>query len=332
MASRRVLLAACLAAAALADCPAEADDASLVQVGAGALSRGRQTTAELPEGISVDDVLSKAAKAQELLDKVIERELVMKGAAVNDSATDGAAAEAKATDDGVPALQQSLAEFIAMALFVIVGCGSACGIAKKEGSAWVLQVALTFGLAITVLAYAIGAYSGGQINCAVTFGLVLAGKLSVSQGLCNLAAQLAGSVVGALVLRAVYSDHANDLTGGLGSNGVSESFSKPSALLGEIVGTFLLMFVVLETAVNPMSEANRTVAPLAIGFAVFLAHSVLIPIDGCSINPTRSFGPALIAALTVSGKTDALKELWVFWLGPLLGAALAVPAYSLMAP
>ncbi|CAK0859532.1 unnamed protein product [Prorocentrum cordatum] len=186
-----------------------------------------------------------------------------------------ASAPEQAAGGAVPALRQSVAEFIAMAL----------------------SVALTLGFATTVLADCTGAYSGGQINCAVTFGLVLAGQLS-----------LAGSVVGALVLRAVYSDHSNDQTGGLGSNGVSEGFSKGSALLGEIVGAFVLMYVVIETAVNPMTEANRMVAPLAIGLAVFLwvldqSHKVV---------------------------RGTLKEMWIFWLGPLLGAALSVPAYFFM--
>ncbi|CAK0861835.1 unnamed protein product [Prorocentrum cordatum] len=253
-----LLAAACLAAAALAasadSCRAEEpiEDAALLQSSAAARSRGEHN----------DDVLSTATKVQELLDKVIEKEMALEGGNPAAPATDGPQsgnATAAATDEAVPALHQSFAEFVAMTLFVIVGCGSACGIANKEGSAWVLQVALTFGFAITVLAYSIGAYSGGQINCAVTFGLVLAGQLSVTQGLLNLAAQLAGSVVGALVLRAVYANHAkDDQTGGLGCNGVGEGFSKGSALLGEIVGTFVLMYVVLETAVNPMSVANRT--------------------------------------------------------------------------
>merc|ERR1719453_2634263 len=79
------------------------------------------------------------------------------------------------------------AEFIAMTLFVTISCGSAMSVAKSEGSAWVLQVALTFGLSISALAYAIGHYSGGQINCAVTFGLMALGKLGVAQGFANFA-------------------------------------------------------------------------------------------------------------------------------------------------
>jgi MIP family channel proteins len=217
------------------------------------------------------------------------------------------------------------AEFLAMTLFVVIGCGSACGIAKAEGSAWVLQVSLTFGFAISVLAYSIGHISGGQINCAVTFGLWLAGELPMLQGVFNLVAQLAGSVVGAFVVRFMYPDE-KDLTGGIGSNGVGEGFGPHSALVGEVVGTFLLMYVVMQTAVDADTEANRALAPVAIGLAVFLAHSLLIPIDGCSINPTRSFGPAVVASLT--GKKGTFQDMWIFWLGPLAGATLAICAYK----
>jgi len=213
-----------------------------------------------------------------------------------------------------------LAEFVAMTLFVILGCGSAMGACRDPG--WVLQVALTFGLAITALAYAVGHHSGAQINCAVTFGLVLAGKETVAQGLCNFVAQMLGSIVGSLILTAMIPEE-KDKTGGLGSNGVSEGMSKVNALVGEIFMTFLLMFVVLETAVSAESKANRVMAALAIGFAVFLAHSVMIPIDGCSINPTRSFGPALVRRLCYKN-AGSFEEMWVFWAGPLLGAAGAV--------
>merc|ERR1719482_1677703 len=92
-------------------------------------------------------------------------------------------------------MKKCVAEFVAMTLFVFIGCGSAMSVAKLEGSAWVLQVSLTFGVAITVLAYTIGHYSGGHINCAVTLGLVITGNCSVLQGIGNLVAQLLGSVL-----------------------------------------------------------------------------------------------------------------------------------------
>jgi MIP family channel proteins len=213
------------------------------------------------------------------------------------------------------------AEYVAMTLFVIIGCSSAMGIAGDAG--WILQVALTFGFAITSLAYAVGHYSGGQINCAVTLGLALHGQLEVPQAIVNFIAQMLGSVTGAYILTWMHPEE-NDKTKGLATNKIDDKYSITSALIGEAIMTFLLMFVVLETAVNPASKANRVVACIAIGLAVFLAHSVLIPLDGCSINPTRSFGPALVKKFFYKDSDDAFKDHWVFWLGPLCGAAGAV--------
>jgi len=227
-----------------------------------------------------------------------------------------------------------IAEFLAMALFVIIGCGSAMAVASGfdnddvGDSAWVLQVALTFGLAITALAYSIGHYSGGHINCAVTFGLVIAGQCEILQGLGNLVAQLLGSLAGAGILCAMFPAGA-DKTGGLGSNGISAAFGYGNALVAEAVMTFVLVWVVLQTACNPKSVGNRAQACIAIGFAVFLGHSVLIPIDGCSINPTRSLGPAIVAKIRYGDDITVFKDMWVFWVGPLLGALFAGVVYRL---
>lgn len=201
------------------------------------------------------------------------------------------------------------------------------GIANAEGSAWVLEVSLVFGFAITALAYSIGHYSGGHINCAVTLGLVLARECTVQQGLANFAAQMLGSLTGAMALCVLYPAES-DRTGGLGSNSVSDAYGWHNAFAGEVLMTFLLVFVVLMTAVHPDSKANRSQACVAIGFAVFLAHSVLIPIDGCSINPTRSFGPAVLAQVRYPG-SKSLRDMWVFWIGPLLGAAGAAGVWEL---
>jgi MIP family channel proteins len=219
------------------------------------------------------------------------------------------------------------AEYLAMTLFVVIGCGSAMAVCGEPG--WVLQVALTFGLAITSLAYTVGHFSGGQINCAVTLGLVLAGKLTAAQGVTNFVAQILGSLTGALLLTLMIPEAA-DKTGGLGTNKISDKLSKFNAFVGEFIMTFLLMFVVLETAVNPATKANREMAALAIGFAVFLAHAVLINVDGCSINPTRTFGPAMVRQMLYKNKADSLDEQLVFWAGPLLGAAGAVAISTAM--
>merc|ERR1719158_237654 len=129
---------------------------------------------------------------------------------------------------------------------------------------WFLQVSLAFGLAITVLAYTIGHYSGGQINCAVTFGLCITGNLSWSQGGMNLLGQLLGSFLGAVILNVIFGE-SRDETKGLGTNSVAEKDgTKPilGALVGEFAMTFLLVFVVLETAKNPAAAANAVNAPI----------------------------------------------------------------------
>lgn len=209
------------------------------------------------------------------------------------------------------------AEFFAMTLFVIIGCGSACAVAKEPG--WVLQVSLSFGFGISTLAYAIGHISGGHINPAVTFALVITGKCSIMQGVFNVVAQLMGAVVGAGILTAMFPED-EDKTGGLGANCAKDT---KAAFVAELFGTFLLVFVVFETAVNGASAQNREMACLAIGLAVFLAHSVMIPIDGCSINPARSFGPALVRKLCYTKDAGSFSDMWIFWTGPLLGAAAA---------
>lgn len=217
-------------------------------------------------------------------------------------------------------LAACLAEFLAMTLFVIMGCGSAMSVIGTPGG--ILQVALTFGLAITALAYSIGHYSGGHINCAVTLGLVITGQCGILQGLGNLGAQLLGSLAGAAILCAMFPSAA-DRTGSLGSNAVSATYGKGNAVVAEAVMTFVLMWVVLQTACNPKSSGNRAQACIAIGFAVFLAHSVLITVDGCSINPTRSLGPAVVAKIRYGADVTVFEDMWVFWVGPLLGAAAA---------
>jgi len=130
-----------------------------------------------------------------------------------------------------------------------------------------------------------------------------------------LIAQFLGALVGAGLLVAVYPDAAEL---GLGANYRAASVSISQAIIGETIATFLLVFVVLETALNERSVAKNN-APIAIGLAVFLAHTTLIPLTGCGINPTRSTGPALFA----KNGDKPLNDLWIFWLAPILGSLLA---------
>lgn len=190
--------------------------------------------------------------------------------------------------------QAAMAELIAMTLFVIIGCGAACANGASDSSNR-LQVALAFGMGILVLAYSIGHHSGGQINCAVTLSLVLGGQVPWYQGLTNLVAQLLGSLLGAGLLCGVFPCEV-DATKSVGTNIIDDRWGVGSVLLGEFLGTFILCFVVWETAVSPLASCGKN-ACIAIGFAVFLAHVILLPVDGCSINPTRSFGPAIVGII-----------------------------------
>lgn len=190
--------------------------------------------------------------------------------------------------------QAAAAELIAMTLFVIIGCGSACANGASNPSNR-LQVALAFGMGILVLAYSVGHHSGGQINCAVTLSLVLGGQVPWYQGLVNLIAQLIGSLLGAGLLCAVFPCEVDE-TKTVGTNIIDTRWGVGNVLVGEFLGTFLLCFVVWETAVSPVASCGKN-ACIAIGFAVFLAHVILLPVDGCSINPTRSFGPAIVGAI-----------------------------------
>lgn len=224
-------------------------------------------------------------------------------------------------------LKASIAEYLAMTLFVTVGCGSAMGVAKEPG--WVLQVALTFGVAITVLVYGIAHYSGGHINSAVTLAMVVTGHCTLMQGIFNFIAQLLGAITGALILTIVFPEE-QDKTGGLGTNAVPAGRTM-GAFVGEMTMTFLLVFVIFETAVNAAAKANSELAPLAIGFAVFLAHTVLIPITGCSINPTRSLGPALVRKFFYAKENQGtLEDMWVFWVAPCIGAVGAAVVSTMM--
>ncbi|KAI3430305.1 hypothetical protein D9Q98_004901 [Chlorella vulgaris] len=179
---------------------------------------------------------------------------------------------------------------------------------------WGVITAMAFGLAITVLAYATGHLSGGQMNPAVTLGLALTGNLGIVQAAANILAQIVGAILGSSFL---FATVPNSNSSALGSNSIAPGVSTGNAMMGEIVMSFVLVSVVLETAISKKSLA-RAQAPLAIGFAVFCAHAVLLPIDGCSINPARSLGPAIVSGTWPS-------TFWVFIVGPFVGALFAVP-------
>jgi len=233
----------------------------------------------------------------------------------------------------------SFSEFMAMLLFVFFGCGSASSNAQFQASgewvsASVLMISLQFGLAIVALAYATAHTSGAHINCAVTLALAIVGTCHPLRAVAYLVSQCLGSIAGALLLKAATAGSgALDRTGGLGANGLQNAHvGLGNAFVAEVMGTYLLVYVVLETAVNTKAVTaddgtmirgqKQTLAPLAIGLAVFLAHVVLVPITGCSINPTRSFGPSVVA--------NSWDHHWLWWVGPCTGAVLAAFTWLLL--
>jgi aquaporin Z len=219
-------------------------------------------------------------------------------------------------------MKKYLAELIGTMTLVLVGCGSAV-IAGQYIS--VLGVALTFGLAILALVYTIGPISGCHINPAVTLAMWLNGKISGKDSVYYVLSQCAGAILGAVILLGIASGNpAYSITGtGLGSNGFGANspggYSMFACFYAEVVFTFLFVLVVLGST---HKNAPKGFAGLAIGLALAFVHLVSIPITGTSVNPARSIGPAVVAALREWSGTP-LKDLWLFIAAPLVGAILA---------
>ena len=227
------------------------------------------------------------------------------------------------------------AEFIATGLFVFLGTASVvvavnvAGGAPGSGPAFVISVALAHGLAIALLVAATAKISGGHINPAVSFAAALTGKMKVSTACLYVAAQIAAAILGVLLLKAIVAGPAEF---GLGAHGLNvfnadtgfgildESVGNGAGagLLVEAVLTFVLVFVIFATAMDPKGLSH--LAPMAIGLAVLVDNLVGIPLTGASMNPARSFGPAVVA--------NIWDNHWIYWLGPLIGAGAAAIVYE----
>ena len=221
------------------------------------------------------------------------------------------------------------AEFVGTALLVIFAVGAATlsfgfRAAGASTSAGVVMTALTFGLVLLSLVYAIGPISGCHVNPAVTIGFVVSKRMSLSDAIGYWAAQFAGGIVGATVLWAIFEgapSYSRETVGlgadGWGSHSMIE-LNAGGAFAAEVVLTFLFVLVVL-SATSYVASANF--AGLAIGMALTAVHLFGIPLTGTSVNPARSLGPAII----VGG--DALSQVWLFIVAPLVGGAIAAVAH-----
>jgi aquaporin Z len=214
-----------------------------------------------------------------------------------------------------PTLVRSLAaEFVGTALLVLVGVGSAVAGLETGGP---VAVALAFGLVLLALAYALGPVSGCHVNPAVTLGVLLAGGMTTREAVGYWVAQLAGGIGGAALLALLTSDFGgvSDQTGAVGANDYGASISAGGAFLLEVLLTFVFVAVILLVTGR---SATPGFAGLAIGLTLAAVHLVGVPLDGTSVNPARSLGPALFAG------GDPLAHVWVFLIAPLIGAVLAV--------
>jgi aquaporin Z len=220
--------------------------------------------------------------------------------------------------------QRAIAELIGTFWLVLGGCGAAVLAAHfPEVGIGFVGVALAFGLTVLTMCYAIGHISGGHLNPAISFGLMVGGRFRGADFLAYVIAQVLGATLAAVVLYLIASGKAGfDLSGGLANNGYGEhspgGYSLGAAFLCETVMTFMFLIVVLGST---DARAPKGFAPIAIGLCLTLIHLISIPVTNTSVNPARSTGPALI----VRGWT--LGQLWLFWVAPLLGAGLAGLAY-----
>lgn len=210
-----------------------------------------------------------------------------------------------------------VAEFIGTFVLVFFACGTAAvtGCKTNEINAAYFLTALAFGLVIVAMAYSIGNVSGCHINPAVSIAMLVSGKLSIVDFLGYIAAQFAGAIAGAAALMGVIGKEMGLGTNGLYLDSVGKSFSI------EVILTFVFVIAIL--GVTSKIE-NGSVAGIVIGLTLTLVHILGIYFTGTSVNPARSFGPALFMG------GDALKYIWVFIAAPLVGGVLAALVYKLL--
>ena len=216
------------------------------------------------------------------------------------------------------------AELFGTFWLVLGGCGSAVLAAKfPEVGIGLLGVSLAFGLTVLSMAYAVGHISGGHFNPAVSVGLVFGGRFSKADLAPYVGAQVVGAVLGAVVLYLIASGQAGfDPKAGFAANGYGEhspgGYSLFAALITEIIMTYMFLMIILG---GTDERAPMGFAPIAIGLALTLIHLISIPVTNTSVNPARSTGVAFFAG------GWAVGQLWLFWLAPILGAALAGLTY-----
>jgi aquaporin Z len=227
-------------------------------------------------------------------------------------------------------MKKYAAEFIGTAVLVIFGCGTAmlAGCDASSGTGYLLT-ALAFGLSIVAEAYCIGNISGCHVNPAVSLGVLVSGRMTGKDFAGYVIAQVLGAICGSLLLAGIFTLGAvRDQTGAFGSNGLAGVHGSAGAgVLVEVVLTFVFVLTVL--GVTSKQAGHGSFGGLVIGLTLTFVHILGIGLTGTSVNPARSIGPALVAAL--NGNTAPLHTLWIFIAAPLLGGLAAALCYLFLA-
>jgi len=232
------------------------------------------------------------------------------------------------TDDAWQALWRAgISEFFACMIFVFIGTGSVVASQNSLGISSIpppslTLIALAHGFCIMILVYAIGEISGGHINPAVTWAAMITGRISILRFFVYWIFQLLGAIVGSALLQSIIPP---ELRFGLGCHSVNPALTLAQGFGAEVIFTFIFIFVVFATAISPFVGKVAPLAgsdygpgkltPFAVGMAILVLHCVGIPLTGASMNPARSFGPAVVHGCWANH--------WVYWIGPLFGSSLA---------
>ncbi|MDD5951890.1 MAG: MIP family channel protein [Bacteroidales bacterium] len=217
-------------------------------------------------------------------------------------------------------MKKYFAEMIGTMVLVLMGCGTAVSLGCTTAiTATVVGTAMAFGLAVIAMAYTIGNISGCHINPAITLAVWLSGKMSGKDAAMYVLFQVIGAILGSAILALLT---ANVDFSGTGANSLQAGVGVVGGLLAEVFFTFVFVLVVLGATDEKKGAGN--LAGLAIGLTLILVHLICIRYTGTSVNPARSIGPAIFQG------GDALKQLWIFILGPLAGGAFAAGVWKLI--
>jgi MIP family channel proteins len=217
-----------------------------------------------------------------------------------------------------------LAEFVATMMFVFMGTGLLVSYHKDKTSggglgAGLVSISLGFGLALSTMIYTVANISGGHLNPAVTVGLLLIRQIELFKAIGYIACQIGGGIVGTALMYGVMPDNVTEQIH-MGATSLAEGVTPGEGCAIEICLTFILVFTVCATAeLSGDLQSMGRFAPLAIGYSVLVDHMIGVPFTGASMNPARSFGPAVVSGYWLNH--------WVYWVGPIVGGIFAAVVY-----